>query len=155
MHNYSGETCINLGVCHVQVALYLYVCSTHVSCSVHRFGTFSSMLHKNYNRIICIWLKCFPKCSSFDTCTQIGRGGVYDVERFKTNTYMTYLAYTLFKTCIKHDMLLTHNVHLSCLLSTCYSCSMHCAWYYCFNMHTTCILPLLQHACCPNSTTCL
>ena len=83
--------------------------------------------------------------------THRGGVGTYShVERFRTNTYMTYLAYTLFLTCIKHDMLLTCNMHVTCLLFTCYSHYMRCACYYYFNMHTTWILPLLQHACCLN-----
>ena len=84
-------------------------------------------------------------------CTHIGRGGIsiyFDIERFRMNTYITYLVYTLFLTCIKHDMLLTCNMHVTCLLFTCYSHYMRCACYYYFNMHTTCILPLLQHARC-------
>ena len=70
----------------------------------------------------------------------------FDVKRFRMNTYMTYLAYTLFQICIKHDMLPTCNMHVTCLLFTYY---MHCACNYYFS-HTTLILPLLQHACCLN-----
>ena len=73
----------------------------------------------------------------------------FDVKRFRMNTYMTYLAYTLFQICIKHDMLPTCNMHVTCQLFTHYSHYMHCACNYYFN-HTTCILPLLQHACCLN-----
>ena len=63
-----------------------------------------------------------------------------NVERFRTNTYMIYLVHTLFLTCIKHVMLLTWNMHVTCLLFAYYFCYMHCACYillfwYAYNMH--------------------
>jgi hypothetical protein len=136
--------------------LYLHACSTHVSCNTHGFGTFSMhatcMLHDTH--VTCVQQfrikNCFPKCSiviDVHACTRIHRwSGVSirsDAERFRTNTYMIYLAYTLFLACIKHDMLVTWNMHVTCLFGACYSCYMRCAFYRYFDMHTTCILPLL------------
>ena len=143
-------------MCSLHLCLW-YACSVHVSRNMHGFGTLSvravCMLHKNYMHTICIW-QFTMKCSSFELVidSYTHRKGwsqpILQRRGFKTNSYMTYLAYTLFKN--KHDMLLTDNMHVTCLLFTCCSCYMHCACYYYFNMYTTCILLLLQHACCPN-----
>ena len=50
-----------------------------------------------------------------------------NIERFRTNTYMIYLAHTLFLTCIKHVLLLT--------------------WHAC-HFPVVCLLLLLLHALC-------
>ena len=78
----------------------------------------------------------FSKCSSsIGTRTHIGRGIYYD-ERFKRNTYMTY---TLFVTCIKHDILLT------CLLFTCYMHITEHAHNIHFTLTATCMLYYVYH----------
>ena len=51
---------------------------------------------------------------------------------------MIYLAHKLFK-CVKHDMLLTWNMHVTCLLFACYFCYMRCACYPYYDLHTTCM----------------
>ena len=62
------------------------------------------MLHASYMKNYMLALKiAFQKCSSLnymylDTCTHIGRGGVgiyFDVKRFRMNTYVMYLVYTV------------------------------------------------------------
>ena len=67
------------------------------------------------------------------TCRWGGVSMHLNIERFRMNTHMVYLAHTLFLTCIKHVMLLTWNMHVTFLLFACYSCCsccyMHCACY--------------------------
>ena len=94
--------------------MYLHACSTHVSCNMHGFGTFSMhatcMLHDMH--VTCIKQKqAIEKLKmAFLICVHVHRSrwdGVsvrLDVERVRTNTYMIYLAHTLFLTCIKHVM---------------------------------------------------
>ena len=127
--------------------LYLHACSMHVSCNMHGIGTIPCMLHVCYIHATCMQessiIDCFPKVLKlWISHRYVSRGEVSETcdERFKTITYMTYLAYVVFLTCV---MFLTCNLHVTCLLFSRCSCYMRCACYTYFNMHITCILPVL------------
>ena len=129
------------------ICIYRHVaCMFHVICM--DLGCFPCMLHacymKSYLHATCI--QHFNIKNYFQSVqTHRYRGGVgmyFDIKRFRIP--MTYLAYTL------SNMRQTRNMHVTCLLFTCYSHYMHSECYHNFNTHTTCILPLLQHACCLN-----
>ena len=147
----AGETDITT-FAHVicRFHLYLHACSTHVSCNMHGFGTFSMhatcMLHDMH--VTCVkqlriktgdWevKNRFPHlCTRI--CTHIYRfrwDGVsirLNVESFRTNTYMIYLTYTFFnmhQTC--HVTYMKHACHLP---SACHHLKYAC------NIHVTCML---------------
>ena len=151
---YEIKSCINFGT-YVTCRLHLYI-YMHVVCMFHvtymDLVCFHACYMKNYMYATCIWHFIIKNCYLrvlklwtivIDTCTCEGGVTIYsDVKRFGIISICTFL------TCIKHDMLLTRSMHVTCLLLTRYMC---CVCYYYLNMHTpACILPLLQHVCCLN-----
>ena len=92
-------TCIDLGTFYVQVSfLYLHACSMHVSCKMHGFGTFSMcaacMLHAcNMHATIQYQTLLSQSAQALNYMYTYVRGEVNvicDVERVKTNTYVTF-----------------------------------------------------------------
>ena len=146
-------TCTNLGACHMQVPFVS--CSTRfmyiVTCM--DLGHFPCMLHACYMtcmHVICVkqWRinNRFPPVYT-RRCTHYRSrwGGVSICLNVKIQNEYLYdiLSIYTFLTYIKHVMLLTWNMYVTYMLFACYSCYMRCACYPYFDMHTTCILPLL------------
>ena len=138
--------------------IYIYmhaVCMFHVTCM--DLGRFPCVLHACYMCATCMQessiIDCFPKVLKLwishrymYICKQ-GRGQRNMWRQEIQNEYLCDIfSICSFLTCIKQDMFLTCNLHVTCLLFACYACCfcfIHCACYTYFNMRTTCILPVL------------
>ena len=86
-------------------------------------------------------------CMLHETCTlhaDINATCMKINARFHLNYAWTCIRFRI--GCSSNLFLFTCNMHETFLLFTCSSCYMCCACY-CFNTHTTCILPLLWHIC--------
>jgi hypothetical protein len=138
---------------HWFFCIYIHaVCMFHATCMdlgrspcMHISMHVTCILHACNNLVLD---STFPRCSSFelgiDTRTYVSRSEVSvtcDIDRFKTNTYVTYLAHPVFLTMTNMHQashLNTCNLHITCLLFACCCCYMHCICYsyIYFNVHT-------------------
>ena len=112
------------------------------------FGTFSMhaacMLHEKLHAYNISVLKVASQKVSIRVHTQ-GWGRHIFWRQDIQNEYL-YDILSIYTFSNMHQM--TCYLHVICMWHACYySHYMHSASYHYFNLHTTCILPLLQHAC--------